>query len=474
MARCSICSGKYHQIPSDGPRDARIVVYAERPGQWEESNARKGYSGYGDLRCLVGPTGREWNELYLPLAGLDRDDIHVGNTVQCGADSNRKPTAKEVQICGANHIPQELEECNPEIVILMGATACSLIPEIDLEVQHGIPFWGRLYDWSGWIVPMYHPALGLHEGSKMGLLLDDWTNLGPWLRGEGGSWPTDELVRDYGVCRKPRDIEDYFLECPTTAPRLVGIDTESHGGIPFSIQLSIKVGTGRLILLNDKRTVIELVAVMNEVVMCGGELVFHNHPADIDLVMSLGIEGFLWRDTMMEAYHLGLPQGLKALSYRLLGRKRKSWEETVTPASKVRLYEWLTQAIKITETWRDSIERVGKRGQLLKPKLVKSKFEGTLTSILNHMLTGEDYDVWAKLKERASGMEMECIEDELGPPPVKGVAHLSLDELVEYGCSDADDSLAVALELERLRGEFGERVRVREEDRDYVACQACV
>ena len=319
MARCSLCSGKYHQIPSDGPRNARIAVYAERPGQWEEANARKGYTGYGDHKCLVGPTGREWNELYLPLAGLDRDEVFVGNVVQCGADSNRKPTPNEVRTCGGNHIPGELAEVQPEVLVLMGGTACSLLPEIDLEVQHGIPFFGRLYDWEGWIVPFYHPALGLHEGSKMGLLIDDWTALGPWLRGEAGKWPVDSHTRDYGVIKWPSDLILYRESCGKGGFKLCGVDTETHGGDPYSVQFSLKVGTGRLVWLDSTDKVRDWVRFMQKLVYQGTELVFHNHPADIDLVMNLGVQGFKWRDTMMEAYHLGLPQSLKALSFRLLG-----------------------------------------------------------------------------------------------------------------------------------------------------------
>ena len=111
---------------------------------------------------------------------------------------------------------------------------------------------------------------------------------------------------------------------------------------------------------------------------------------------------------------------------------------------------------------------VPKRGQILKSKIVKSKLEGTLSSILNHMLTGEEYDPWKKLIERVGKDDLEHLALTLGVGeiPMKGVKHLSTDELVEYGCSDADDTLAVALELERLRGEFNEKVKVREEDWD--------
>lgn len=469
MGRCGACSGKYHQIPSDGPRDARVVVYAERPGQWEESNARKGYTGYYNadglpLCCLVGPTGREWNETYLPLAGLERESVFTGNVVQCGADSNRKPTQREARVCGANHIPEELAEINPGVVILMGATACSLVPEIDLEVEHGIPRQARLYDWEGVVVPIYHPALGLHEGSKMGLLLDDWAGVGEWMRGEGQSTPINEYTRDYGVIRTYSDLTNYCRLDQFYG--FLGVDTESHGGEPFSVQFSHTVGSARLVPLESTEMVDNWVWWVRRQVEKGMELVFHNHPADLPLIESLGVRGFAWRDTMQEAYGLGLPQGLKALSYRILGRKRKSWEETVTPPSKLVLYDWLTDAIKFTgENFRIVTERIGKRGQRLKPDVEVSKIERTLKSVMNHMLAGEEYDPWAKLSERLSAEDQVL----LGPRPVKGVKHLSLEELILYACGDADDCLALALEFERRRVEFVERVGVREEDWDQCS-----
>jgi len=159
---------------------------------------------------FVGPSGREWNETYLPLAGLSRPEVYATNTVKCYAKGDRTPGNKEIQGCAPYWLPQELSKVSPQIVFLMGAIACSLIPGLKLETDHGRPFEGSLYGWSGPVVPMYHPALALHETRWMSVLLEDWERLKPWLeRGEWG-WPQDQYpVTDYRIADKD-GVRRYF------------------------------------------------------------------------------------------------------------------------------------------------------------------------------------------------------------------------------------------------------------------------
>jgi DNA polymerase len=443
-------------VLGNGPVPCRIFGLGEAPGRDED---REGIP-------FIGQAGREFNENYLQLAGLNRKDVYITNTRKCRPDLNRKPTFKEAFDCASHHLPQELADVSPEIVILMGATACSLVPDIDLEVEHGIPRHGSLFGWEGYMVPMYHPAAGLHDTGMMVPLLEDWEGLREWLRSGVWGWPVDSVSRDYALLQSRSDLFNYIGL--TRLPDLMGVDTESHGGVPWSLQFSLQPGSARMVLLQD--SVIKVVVEFLRQVIYNNhtEFVLHNAPADLPILYSLGIQGFRWRDTMQESYHLGnLPQGLKALSYRLLGRRRKSWEETVTGPSKDALCSWIMDAIMHTEDhWRSVIERTGKRGQKLRPIITPSDTEQTLRSILKHAGSSESYDVWVKLRERMGPMPE--IEGVLGPVPVKGIAHVPLERAIEYGCSDADDTLAVALVLERLRKEMAGKMDVQEEDYDQV------
>jgi uracil-DNA glycosylase len=133
--------------------------------------------------------------------------------VQCRCERggvDAKPGDKLISSCGTNHLQEEIWTVNPEIVVLAGATACSLVG-VNLELEHGFPrmYTGDgLWGWSGVVVPMFHPAAGMHETRYMTPLLEDWRNLGRWLRGE---WtpptpPTEPL--DYRLIERPEELDE--------------------------------------------------------------------------------------------------------------------------------------------------------------------------------------------------------------------------------------------------------------------------
>lgn len=175
---CPTCPRKYKAVGGDGPQPAPILCIAERPGQDETRHGR----------VLCGKTGQEWDDLYLPLAGLERSEVRACNTVLCGSDNNKAPTDKEITQCSQFHLPDEISRTKPDVVILMGSSACSLVSGIRLDMMHGIPQHtskvGRLFGWDGWLVPLYHPSMGLHESRFMRVLMDDWIYLGQLLKGQ--------------------------------------------------------------------------------------------------------------------------------------------------------------------------------------------------------------------------------------------------------------------------------------------------
>src|SRR5262245_43361040 len=192
IARCSTCPGDRTCVAGHGPRPARVMCIGEAPGRDED------FKGVP----FIGYAGREFNENYLFLAGLKRQEVYVTNTRKCRPDLNRKPTYNEATTCAGHFIPEEIQAVQPEVIILMGATACSLTPDIDLETEHGIPRKGELYGWPCWIVPMFHPAAGLHDTAMMTPMLQDWSDLGYWLHMGRWMWAVDDIPnRDYRLCR---------------------------------------------------------------------------------------------------------------------------------------------------------------------------------------------------------------------------------------------------------------------------------
>lgn len=456
-SRCPGCPNKYRCVLGDGPLDARVLCVGEAPGKTEDLGGRP----------FIGEAGKEFNQNYLHLAGLTRDEIYITNTVRCRPDLNRKPSRNEAYGCANHHMPSTLAEIKPNVVVLMGATACSLIPEIDLETDHGIPEWRRLYEWEGYVIPMYHPASGLHDTAMMQPMLEDWEGLRPWLecRLEHWPWPVDDRKRDYRLAKSNKDVRDYFEEYFWAHPvEWVGGDTESQDGVWWSTQVSSKVGTGLMVLAGNSPVMRELGRHLEL-----HNFIFHNASADLDIFTHVVGRPVSYRDTMQEAYHFAnLRQGLKPLSRRLLGRKRKSWDETVTPYSKEVLAGWMCDGlVHAEENWRVITPKLHKKtGRELKPDVQQSPAEKMLRELYAYMCTNPEYKIWDKLRERMPVDWMDLLVDVCGPAPVKGIAHVPIEEAVYYGCSDADDTLALALEFDRMREEFHAGLNVQEEDVD--------
>src|SRR5262245_53143365 len=343
MTPCESCSQRTRIVCGDGPAPCRYMAIGEAPGREEDRGGR----------CFIGPSGMEFNEGYLHLAGLHRDDVYVTNTVKCRPDNNRKPRYSEAMACANHHLPQEIQEVQPEIVFLLGATACSLVPGIDLEADHGIPRRGRLYDHDCWLVPMFHPASGMHNTAMMIPQLEDWAIIDPWLEYGIWAWPRDEYPNpDYVLARNRDTIDRYFEKYWIAGP--LSVDTESqadsHNGRlrHYSTQASIQPGTAVMTYAGTDED-----AYLRSAIRDWHELTFHNEPADLPIVGPVK----KYRDTMIEAYNLGnLPQGLKALGLRLCGVRMQSYLDVVMPHSRAKVMQWMSQALGI-EVDRPTVKR---------------------------------------------------------------------------------------------------------------------
>lgn len=476
-SRCSICPDKYRCVLGDGPIPCDYFFLGEAPGKQEDKGGRP----------FIGDAGLEFNDNYLLLLGLTRDEIYISNAVKCRPDLNRKPGEREVEGCSNHFLPSELQAVQPKVVFLMGATACAIAKamgmEVNLEVDHGIPQWGKLWDWNGWIVPLYHPAAGLHNTTMMIPLLEDCERLRPWLETGEWQWVEDPFdFRDYRLARTPDAVLEYFWDYQTGLP-FIGGDSEWHVKTPFSLQISLEPGTGLMVLEEDHAAIAKLAQCLDRRLSGTStsnpvEMALHNCPADIEPFMRhLRRQGMRWlpyRDTMIETYNLGnfLRQGLKVMSRRVLGRKRKDWEEVVGKASKDALISWIWQAAEIAEAeCAIQTERVSeKTGKPIKPLISPSPMISAFSRIVKHTLLNPEYETWEKLTdaqvEDRAAMDMFHLVGRVGPIPLKGIANCKLEDAVNYGCSDADDTLCLALELEHMRKAAIQRWNVTLEDRD--------
>ena len=346
---------------------------------------------------------------------------------------------------------------------------------------------------------MYHPALGMHDTTKMTPLLKDYKHLGEWLE---GLWspPTSDLEsgeRDYRLLHTAKDLVEYctlYRDHPWSVQPAV--DTERHGQQPFSVQFSIHPGTGRMFLLPNEPVVREFNTFLSEM---DASIRLHNAPQDLDWLHQMGVrlvdstrawDGFGWSDTMQEAFQIGVGhQALKELAYQLLGVEMRTWEDVVRPASVKKTQEWLEAAYEYSlENFQDT-KRVemrtmlcngcehrahsGKKcrkcdcpGHSTTRPLVKEVTENSASNnILKHVLSyvskvDSEYDPWENLprmwQEGLRGKtppmwQMVELEAELGPMPILGIGNCEIEDAVQYGCSDADHTGQVADKLAEQR-----------------------
>lgn len=153
--KCQGCDLYRHAtqvVFGEGPRDAKIVMVGEQPGDEED---RKGHP-------FVGPSGRLLSRA-MQEAGLDRDKIYVTNAVKHFKFVERgkrrihsKPNATEISACRP-WLEAELLALEPELVVCLGSTAAqSLIGrEFRITAQRGkfLP-----HKWAKEIVATVHPS----------------------------------------------------------------------------------------------------------------------------------------------------------------------------------------------------------------------------------------------------------------------------------------------------------------------------
>ena len=119
----------------------------------------------------------------MPIALIYPGDVYIDNAARCSKEDYENPTLEEAQSCCNVFLGPTLAQVQPQIIVPMGAVACSVFPEIkDFSLQRGIPLEGHYGSWSGILFPTWHPASGIHQPSFMIGLFSDFKRLGELIR----------------------------------------------------------------------------------------------------------------------------------------------------------------------------------------------------------------------------------------------------------------------------------------------------
>lgn len=157
-------------VMGDGNPNAAIVFIGEAPGKAEDEQGIP----------FVGASGRFLNEM-LAAAGMDRSDVYITNIVKYRPPNNRDPSKQEKQAF-LPYLLSQLEIINPKVIVTLGRHSMEFfLPDARISEVHGqaiqktITLGDNSYQWV--IVPLYHPAAALYNGSLRQTLLEDFLSI---------------------------------------------------------------------------------------------------------------------------------------------------------------------------------------------------------------------------------------------------------------------------------------------------------
>ena len=166
---CPLARNRSRTVPGSGPITAELMFVGEAPGQREDELGLP----------FVGRSGQFLDEL---LAGIDltRREVYVTNVVKCRPPDNRDPEFAEIEACG-DYLEQQIELINPRVIATLGRFSMARwFPDGRISRIHGQ---SKRID-ERYVIPMYHPAAALRNGSLRDVMHADFAKIPALLRGD--------------------------------------------------------------------------------------------------------------------------------------------------------------------------------------------------------------------------------------------------------------------------------------------------
>jgi DNA polymerase len=323
-----LCPANANVVPFHGPETARLVVVGEAPGATENA---KGIPFCGD-------SGRELDQLYLPAAGMARQDVYVANAIRCLPDKS-PPPLELVRHCSQNFLlPYIRERKSKAVFMALGKTAEGVLRQMLYPadaVLSQTPGAVRRFP-KGWTIAAPHPAAAMRDESRTGQIMDQillaFRQAGRLLHGlRTRRKAPDEIVHS-GLASCWDDLVLGLSE-----PDAVSLDTETVGVSGPLLCLSFACRRERG-LLHSLTIYANRIRDWEEAIgwLCKRKVIMHHALYDIEAVavaagwdLARRLLGVV-EDTMLLAYEVrGLPLGLKALADLLAGMPMKSFESAM-------------------------------------------------------------------------------------------------------------------------------------------------
>lgn len=150
-------------VMGDGNINAEIIFIGEAPGKNEDEQGLP----------FVGGAGKFLNEM-LAAAGMDRSDVYITNIIKYRPPNNRDPFPEEKKAFWP-YLLKQLQIIQPKVVITLGRHSMEyFLPEMRISQIHGQAKRIQFGDKKLVVVPLYHPAAALYNGSMRQTLIDDF------------------------------------------------------------------------------------------------------------------------------------------------------------------------------------------------------------------------------------------------------------------------------------------------------------
>ncbi|MDO8265936.1 MAG: uracil-DNA glycosylase [Candidatus Saccharibacteria bacterium] len=158
-----------------GNPDAEIVFVGEAPGKNEDIKGEP----------FVGASGKMLDEM-LSSINIDRKEVYITNIVKYRPPENRDPTALEK----AEFWPYLLKQIaiiKPKLIATLGRhSGQAFIESLRISADHGKPKKVKLATEGAeeymTVLPLYHPAAALYNGSLKQTLLKDFMSVSQLLK----------------------------------------------------------------------------------------------------------------------------------------------------------------------------------------------------------------------------------------------------------------------------------------------------
>ncbi len=169
---CGLARERTRTVPGSGPAPCDLMFVGEGPGQRED-----------DLGLpFVGRSGQFLDEL-LTSIGRSRNDVYVTNVVKCRPPGNRDPQPDEIAAC-ASYLEAQIAAVRPTVIATLGRFSMARwFPGQRISQIHGQ---AATFD-ERTVIPMYHPAAALRDGSLRAVIHRDFAQIPALLASHPGA-----------------------------------------------------------------------------------------------------------------------------------------------------------------------------------------------------------------------------------------------------------------------------------------------